>query len=97
MHSSFRRLQECLKVDLDGANVWIPQCVDDLIGGNFISSNTHQSSNSNKNSLTGTYTTSGISMTTGSSSSAYSESYSNENNNNNSNSNKTFRLPNYFV
>jgi myotubularin-related protein 5/13 len=105
VHSSFRRLieemhsdclQECLKVDLDGANVWIPQCVDDLIGGNFNSSNTHQSSNSNTNSSTGTNTTSGISMMTGSSSSAYSESYSNENNNNNSNSNKTFGLPNYL-
>ena len=26
-------LQECLKVDLDGASVWVPQCVDDLICG----------------------------------------------------------------
>ncbi len=57
--------QECLKVDLDGANVWIPQCVDDLIGGNF--ANMHSSST---NSTTSTNTTSGIS-TTGSSSSAY--------------------------
>lgn len=50
VHSSFRRLieemhsdclQECLKVDLDGAGVYIPQCVDDLIcgGGSFMDSN----------------------------------------------------------
>lgn len=67
VHSSFRRLieemhadclQECLKVDLDGANVWIPQCVDDLICGNF-----NQQSSANSATSNGTNTTSGISMT----------------------------------
>jgi myotubularin-related protein 5/13 len=42
IHSSFRRiiesmhsdsLIECIKVDLDGSHVFIPQCVDDLIMG----------------------------------------------------------------
>ena len=44
VHAAYRRLieemhaeslQECLKVDLDGASVWVPQCVDDLICGGF--------------------------------------------------------------
>lgn len=73
VHSSFRRLieemhadclQECLKVDLDGASVWIPQCVDDLICGNLSASQSSGASTSSN----ATNTTSGISM----SSSSYS-------------------------
>lgn len=51
-------LQECVKVDLDGASVSLPQCVDDLISGSLTA---------NPNSA-GTSTSSGISM----SSSSYS-------------------------
>ena len=46
-------LQECLKVDLDGASVWVPQCVDDLICGGGIglsmSSSTYSTTGSNNN------------------------------------------------
>lgn len=61
VHSSFRRLieemhsdclQECIKVDLDGAGVNIPQCVDELISGRINTSQQppqQQSPSSNAN------------------------------------------------
>ena len=73
-------------MDLDGANVWIPQCVDDLIGGDFANM-----PSLNTNSTTSTNTTSGISITGSSSSSAYGGNFAPH-----ATGGKTAGLPNFL-
>lgn len=64
VHSSFRRLiedmhsdclQECVRVDLDGASVNIPACVDELICGRTLGASMTNSSSSGIHSLTNSY------------------------------------------